>query len=191
MPLPQHNKLTYDEFLEIDKKSDKQLEFIEGVIYDMSSPSTIHQDIILNLSYPIQTYLKGKKCKLMVSPYDIIFKGEDEINRVQPDLSIICNKEGFTKNNYIGAPTLVIEVLSPSTTSKDYIQKMNLYMKNGVKEYWIVSPKNRDIHIFNFESGQLKNQPISFRENELLLSNVFEDLKINLKDVFENVENEN
>lgn len=183
--IPQHKKLTYDEFLEIDKNNDRILEFIDGVIYDMSSPSTNHQDIILNLSQILKQYLKNKKCKLMISPYDIIFKDDNDTHRVQPDLSIICNKEGFTKNNYIGAPTIVIEILSPSTTSKDYIQKMSLYMKNGIKEYWIISPIRKEIQIFNFENKQLNIQPVTYRLNEILHSNIFIDLKINVEEIFD------
>lgn len=183
--LSQHKNLTYDEFLELDKKSDSSLEFIEGIIYDMASPSTEHQDIVLNLSFSLKTYLSGKKCKLMLSPYDIVFKTSSENSRVQPDLSVICNSEGFTKNNYVGAPTLVIEVLSPATRSKDYIQKMKLYMNNGVKEYWIVSPERKEIQIFNFEKCELKMEPSSFRNNEKLVSNIFNDLQINLNNIFE------
>lgn len=183
--IPQHKNLTYDEFLEIDKNSNEILEFINGVIYNMASPSTNHQTIVSNLSTEIGIYLKGKKCKHFVAPYDIVLKDENITNRIQPDISIICNKEGFTKNNYIGAPTLVVEVLSPSTTSKDYIQKMSLYMKHGVKEYWIVSPINKEIQLFNFEEGQLKNNPYTFRINETLKSNIFKDLNIELKEIFQ------
>jgi Uma2 family endonuclease len=182
--IPQNKKITYDEFLEIDENTDKPLEFVDGVIYDMSSPSTYHQDIVLNLSYPIKRYLRNKKCKLMISPYDIVLKDGINTHRVQPDLSIICNKEGFTKNNYVGAPTIVIEVLSPSTASKDIVTKMNLYMKVGVEEYWIVSPVSKEIYIYNFEDLELKQDIKTYRSNEILISNIFKNLEIDLKDIF-------
>ncbi|CAA7600633.1 Restriction endonuclease type II-like [Acididesulfobacillus acetoxydans] len=63
-------------------------------------------------------------------------------------MPIICDKQRLTKNNYLGTPDLLVEVLSPSTTAKDYIVKMNLYMQSGVKEYWIASPRNRSVQVF-------------------------------------------
>lgn len=186
--LPDKKIFTYDEFLEIDSKSDDLLEFIDGIIYNMASPSTLHQIIVTNLSLFLGNYFKNSKCRMMIAPYDIIFKTEIQTNRVQPDISIICNKDGFNKNNYVGSPTLVIEVLSPSTTSKDFITKMDLYMKNGVKEYWIVSPDKKDIQIFNFIDNQLKDSPVTYRGDELLISNIFNDLKIDLKEIFNDSE---
>jgi Uma2 family endonuclease len=119
----------------------------------------------------------------MLSPFDIILKNEKETNRVQPDISVICDKSGFNELNYVGIPSLMIEVLSPSTMSKDFIKKMDLYMRFGVQEYWIVSPKNKEIQIFVLEEGSY-SEMISYKENDILESVLFNDLKINLKEIF-------
>jgi Uma2 family endonuclease len=180
----ENKKITFEEFLRIDEKTEEQLEYIDGVIYNQASPSTDHQRIVSRLHLALGNYFYGKTCEAMVSPYDIILKNEKEKHKIQPDISIICDEKGFTKNNYVGSPTLVIEVLSPSTSSRDLITKMNLYMRFGIKEYWIVSPKNKEIQIYNFEDCQLKQELTTYRNNEILFSNIFENLKIDLSKIF-------
>ena len=181
----ENKKVTFEEFLKIDEKSEEQLEYIDGVIYSQASPSTFHQIIVSNLSSELVIYFKGKQCKPIVSPYDIFLKNEKETHKIQPDISIICDKSGFTKNNYVGSPSLVVEIISPSSRSRDFVTKMNLYMKFGIKEYWIISPEKRQVHVYNFEDKSLKDDPIIFKENEILESNIFPDLKIDLKEIFE------
>ena len=181
--LEQSNKINFEEFITIDNTTNDYLEFIDGKIYCLASPSTEHQSIVGEIYLSFGNYLKGKECKPFISPFDIVFKNETEIHRVQPDLSIICDKSGLNENNYVGVPNLVIEVLSPSTMSNDFIKKMDLYMRFGVKEYWIVSPRNKEIQIFVLQDN-LYSEMISFKENDILQSVIFQDLKINLKDIF-------
>jgi Uma2 family endonuclease len=181
--LAQSNKIKFEEFITIDSNTNDYLEFMDGIIYCQASPSTEHQSIVGGIYLSFGNYLKGKECKPFVSPFDIIFKNEAEIHRVQPDISIICDKSGLNENNYVGVPKLVVEVLSPSTMSKDFIKKMDLYMRFGVKEYWIVSPRNKEVQIFVLQDN-LYSEMISFKESEILQSVIFSDLRINLKDIF-------
>jgi Uma2 family endonuclease len=178
-------KMTFEEFKEIEKNSDTQLEFIDGEIFFQASPSTAHQIILTNISTVFGNFFKNKKCKHVVSPYDVIFKNEHETltHKTQPDISVLCNENGFKENFYEGVPTLIIEVLSPSTASKDFVKKMDLYMRFGVKEYWIVSPKNEEVQIFNLD-GEVYGEPINYSGNEVVKSIIFEGLEFNLKDVF-------
>lgn len=177
--------ITFEEFLEIDKNTEGYLEFINGVIYAQASPSTEHQRITTRLSSRFENYFRGKDCESIVSPYDIYLQSETEreTHRVQPDLSVICDKSGFRENNYVGVPTLVIEVLSPSTASKDFIEKMNVYMRFGVKEYWIVSPKNKEVQIFALQEGVYR-EPISYKDTGIIRSVVFEELYIQIEEIF-------
>lgn len=181
--LAESNRMTYEEFLEIDKGSQENLEFIDGILFNQASPSTEHQRIVGELFIHLGNFFKGKDCKPYISPFDIIMKNKNETNRVQPDISVICDKTGFNENNYVGAPSLIIEVLSPSTMSKDFIKKMDLYMRFGVKEYWIVSPRNKEIQVFILQEGSY-SEMISYKENDILNSNIFSDLKISLNEVF-------
>lgn len=177
-------KISYSEFLAIDQKSSDPLEYINGQIFLQASPSTEHQLIVTNLSAELRNFFKKTNCQTFVSPYDIILQSNEETNRVQPDLTVICDKQGLTKNNYLGTPDLVVEVLSPSTAAKDYIIKMNLYMRAGVKEYWIVSPRNRTVQVFVLDRDTY-GEPLNFTAKDALRSVLFPHLVIDLGDIFE------
>jgi Uma2 family endonuclease len=183
MPLPKDN-IKYEEFLKIDEKSDENLEFINGYIYSMAAPTFQHQMILTNLTAYFSQYFKGNTCFFIMSPFDVILKNDKESNKVQPDLSVICDKKGINEKNYIGSPTLVVEVLSPSSRSRDFVTKMDLYMRSGIKEYWIISPEKKQVYLYNFEDKMLKEDPVIFKDKEILKSNIFEEFEINLEDIF-------
>lgn len=81
-------------------------------------------------------------------------------------------------------PTLVVEVLSPSTASKDFIKKMDLYMRFGVREYWIVSPKNKTIQVFSLENS-VYGEPLEYAARATVISSVFAGLEVSLDGLFE------
>ncbi|ACV64081.1 protein of unknown function DUF820 [Desulfofarcimen acetoxidans DSM 771] len=180
--MPKIKNVTYEEFLKMDN-SDDRLEYINGEVYLQSAPSVEHQSAVTNLSTEFGIYLKGKKCRHFVEPFDVVLQDKKEKHRVQPDITIICDKSGLNENNYTGVPTIAIEVLSPSTSSKDYIIKMDLYMRFGIQEYWIVSPKNKSLEIFTLENG-IYSEPVVYSKNDTVKSSIFTDLSILLKDIF-------
>lgn len=181
------NKITYSEFLELDNKSENLMEFIDGEVYLQASPSTGHQRISRKLTTAFDLYFNDKLCEPFIAPFDIVLpiKITDK-NKVIPDLSVICDKSGLNEKNYIGVPRLIIEILSPSTAWFDISKKFHLYQINGVKEYWIISPKNKDIQIFNLDENGFYGEPSTFYGESIAVSTVFEGLKINLKDLFNN-----
>lgn len=181
---PLEKKITYEEFLEVDNKSNENLEFIDGKIYLLSAPSVNHQRIVTNLSAEFRNYFKGKECIHFVAPFDVVLNVKDKTHKVQPDLSVICDKKGLNEQNYNGIPELVVEVLSPSTASIDYIKKMDIYMNSGIKEYWIVSPRNNSIQIFSLKENKMYSEPIIYFK-DTVKSLIFEDLEIRLEDIFE------
>ena len=179
------NKITYSEFLELDKNSEQLMEFIDGDVFLQASPSTGHQRISRKLTTIFDLYFSGKTCEPFVAPFDIILPIiTTDKNKVIPDLSVICDKSGLNENNYIGVPTLIIEILSPSTAWIDISKKFHLYQTNGVKEYWIISPKNKDIQIFNLDENGFYGEPSTFYGDSIAVSTVFEGLKVYLENLF-------
>ena len=128
-----------------------RVELIDGVIYDISSPSTIHQIISLQLCIRFDQYIKIHKgnCIPFMAPMDVQLDSNDK-TIVQPDILIVCDKSKINDNLIYGAPEFVIEVLSPSTQNKDIKINTAKYRKAGVKEYWIINPQTKQIcvHIF-------------------------------------------
>lgn len=185
-----YDKLTvsYDEFVEIYEKSNSRMEFINGVIWLMGSPSMYHQDILGNLYVLFKQYFKGKKCKPYLAPFDVHFKKVDiDVPDVmQPDLLIICEFEGYIneKDKYMGTPTLVLEILSKSTRSKDMVYKLNTYLTSGVGEYWIIDPKSKNILIYVFKDYQIE-QFTQYRIGDIAKSGTFEGLDVDVNGLFE------
>lgn len=184
--LPQAKRYTYEEFLAIDKNCEDTLEFIDGEIFNQASPSTAHQTISVNLTVELGSYFKGKTCRVFHAPYDVILKNDKEENpsKVIPDIAVICHKEGINDKNYIGVPTLIIEILSPSNEAHDLITKMNLYQRFGVKEYWIINPKIRALQIYHLNEVGMYEQFGIYKNAEQVSSAVFADLRFNLEDIF-------
>lgn len=181
-------KVSYEEFMEIYENSDLRMEYINGEIIIMGSPNTFHQDISGNLYTLLRNYLKGKPCKVFYAPFDVHFlKKNFKIPDVmQPDLLIACDLENNVNENgrYMGTPTLVVEILSPSTRSRDMVDKLNIYMLSGVKEFWVVNPKDKAVIVYGFKDTQIDIYK-SYRKDEIVKSYWFEQLEVPLKDVFE------
>lgn len=176
-------KISYEEFLEITANSDERYEYIDGEIYLLASPKTTHQKILFEMSGVFYNWFKGKKCTPMIAPYDIKLKrNESNKNVVQPDLMVICDLEEKLGEDdyYAGVPALMVEIISRSTKSKDYVRKLDLYMCCGVFEYWIVNPENKEVHIYLFKDGDIfKNKTFTF--NDEIKSFYFEELTLSLK----------
>lgn len=183
-PSYDRKKVPYEKFLEIYENTEERYEYIDGEIYLLSSPKTSHQTVLLKLIEIFQNYFKGKKCTPMIAPYDIkLERDENNKNIVQPDLMVICDlKEKLGKDDYYkGVPTLIVEILSPSTRSKDIVKKLDLYMCCGVNEYWTVDPDNKEVHVFLFkDKGILKSKTYFFGTE--FESFFFEGLKIRLEE---------
>ncbi len=131
---------------------DKRFELIDGVIYDMTAPTTIHQSILgriyAQLLYHIDA--KGGQCIPMISPVDVQLDCDDK-TMVEPDVIIVCDRSKIIRRCVYGAPDFVMEVLSKSTKKKDMFIKLNKYLNAGVREYWIVDPDKKTVMIYDFE----------------------------------------
>lgn len=182
-------KVSYEEFMEIYSKSDLRMEYINGEIFIQSSPNLFHQEISSNLHEYLRNYLKGKPCRTFYSPFDVHFykKGFKTPDVMQPDLLIICDFDRFNeKGRYMGTPTLVVEILSPSTRSRDMVDKLNTYMLSGVKEFWVVDSNAKTVIQYSFNDCMVEHF-VTHREGETVHSFCFEGLEVKVHDIFENV----
>lgn len=182
-------KVSYEEFMEIYSKSTLRMEFINGEIHILASPNIGHQQIVGRLYLILNEYFKGKKCEVFLAPFDVHFfkKGFDVPDVMQPDLLVACDMEvegNVTKNGrYMGTPTLVIEILSDSTRSKDMVDKLNTYMLSGVKEYWIIDTKQESIMIYSFDDAQIDMLNV-FGKGKSANSVIFKGLSADVGELF-------
>lgn len=185
--LYQNSPMSVHEYYTIREKSENLLEYIDGMVYMSPSPSTTHQRISRKLLIQLDHYLEGKSCEVFHAPFDIELKADnsEETKIVIPDLSVICDKSGFTESRYIGVPTLIVEILSPSNQAHDLITKLNLYMKSGVKEYWIVNPMLRSVTVYSLNREGLYEQHDIKTEQGYITSEILQDFSVDLKEIFE------
>jgi len=162
---------------------DKRAEVFDGVIYDMSSPSQLHQAVSMQLSTVINNYILRKKgsCSIFNAPFDVKLS-DNPLIIVQPDIMVVCNKDKLDDKRCNGAPDFIIEIVSPGNPSDDYIRKLYYYKNYGVREYWIVDPRRKTITINYFEGG-IVNVQYSF--DSIIKVNIYDDLLINFSDIAE------
>lgn len=178
---------TYADYLTWSEE--ERWELIDGVPYDMTpAPSTRHQEILGELHRLFSQYLYGKTCKAYLSPFDVrLPKGDDKdegvLSVVQPDLSVICDRSKIDERGCKGAPELIIEILSPSTTKKDLGVKLRLYERVGVLEYWLVHPNDQTILVFFLKEG-IYGTPTIYKAPDDVPVQLFPELLIPLAEVF-------
>lgn len=182
-----NNRYSYAEYLKWS--DDKRWELLDGIAYNVAAPSRRHQEVSGELFYQIRSYLADKPCKIYSAPFDVRFsepEEEDEQirNVVQPDISIVCDQSKLDDKGCLGAPDLIIEVISPTSISHDYVKKLALYERYEVKEYWIVHPNDNTVMVFTLGEDQQYGKPGIFTEDSQLKSGLFVDIIIDLKQVF-------
>lgn len=180
------NKKTYTYSDYLTWPDNERYELIDGVPYVMSpDPSRIHQEVIGELHLQIGNYLRGKGCRVYVAPFDVVLidennNAESSNNVVQPDITIICDKEKLNDKGCIGSPDMVVEVVSPSTASQDYVKKLNLYEKYLIKEYWIINTQNKNVFIYKLDDNKQYSEVKVYGIKDKIPVGIFKDLIIDL-----------
>lgn len=156
-------------------------ELIDGELFIMEAPELEHQDILMGLSFQIELYIQRRKgkCRVVPAPFGVYIK-KDIHNFVEPDISLICDEEKLDRKGCLGAPDLVIEIVSPSSGKMDYIRKLALYQEAGVREYWIVDPKPGQVTIYDLEH---RNMPVQHPFSERIKVGVYDDLYLDLENL--------
>ena len=142
---------------------ERRVELIDGVFYDMSAPAVIHQKILgeLHLLFRECTDAHEGECEVYLAPCDVRLDMDNK-TMVQPDLLVICKEYDLGAKRFEGAPDLVLEILSPSTRSKDMLLKLYKYQNAGVKEYWIVDPDHETILVYDFREDSFYPEKYDF-----------------------------
>ncbi|XCP86319.1 Uma2 family endonuclease [Roseburia hominis] len=164
---------------DIEKLEEVRAELINGYLYMLAAPSRRHQRILTKLLFQIEGHIQKNngKCQVYPAPFDVRIFG-DNSTVVQPDLSVICKTEMLTDKGCTGAPDWLIEIASESNASHDYVTKMMQYQKAGVREYWIVDPREDVVYVYNFENPA-KTGKYTFDDE--IPSGVLEGLRIKIE----------
>ena len=138
----------------------ERAELIDGKIYYMAPPNTKHQALVMDLAYQITDYIKKNngECQVFPAPF-AVYLNENDKNYVEPDISVICERNKITDNGCNGAPDWVIEIVSLSSKAMDYFTKLFKYRTAGVKEYWIIDPMKQRVTVYFFEKESVEEYP--------------------------------
>lgn len=158
----------------------ERAELIDGQIFYLATPSTRHQRIVSKLNQKIANYIDvhGGDCEVFPSPF-AVFLNNDDINYVEPDISVICDQSKLTDKGCNGAPDWIIEIVSPSSKRMDYLIKLFKYRNASVKEYWIVDSEKDRITVYNFVHDTIEE----YAFGDDVPAGIYEDFSIKVSDM--------
>ena len=176
-----HKKIyTIEDYWKIP--DDTRAELIDGQLYFQAAPSRIHQQILSDLFLTIGHYIKSNNgnCRIYPAPFAVQLKKEEN-TIVEPDISIICDPNKLTDRGCLGAPDWIIEIVSPSNSSHDYVFKLNKYLNAGVREYWIVDPAIETVYVYKFDENSTNLSHYTFMD--IIPVGIYENLKIDFREI--------
>ena len=172
---------------------DEMVEIIKGRLFKMTSaPSRIHQKTAGKLHHWLYSFLEGKTCEVYIAPFDVRLpttstNNEEVYTVVQPDVCVICDKNKLDEAGCIGAPDLIVEILSPGNNKKELQNKYEVYQESGVREYWIIHPNEQTLLIYSLKNGGFIPSRL-FTSGDNVNSNVILGFNLDLEDFFKDMD---
>ena len=183
-------KYSYADYLSWD--IDEMVEITKGKVFKWTAaPSRAHQEVAGNIFFVLKGFLKVKACKIFQAPFDVRLpstskKNEDIFTVVQPDLCAVCDRSKSDETGCIGAPDLIVEILSPTNNRKELYHKYEVYRESGVKEYWLVHPLEQTLLIYTLENDTYVASRL-FGKGDVIESSVFEGFQLDLEEFFKDL----
>ena len=169
---------------------EERVELLKGRIFKMSpAPNRAHQTMAGYIYLELGTFLRKKQCKVYIAPFDVRLPrkstdDKDIITVLQPDVCVVCDPSKLDKRGCIGAPDIVVEILSPGNNAKELKNKFEIYEEAGIKEYWVVAPQNQTFTAYTLIDN--KYQPSRLMTTgDIVTSPVLPGFSMNLTGLFE------
>ena len=181
---------TYADYLKWNFK--ERVELIKGKIFRMSpAPNRMHQGLSGYIFNSLYNHLAGQKCKVYSAPFDVRLPvktkdDKDIITVLQPDICVICDKSKLDNRGCIGAPDIVVEILSPINNVIELKNKYDVYEQAGVPEYWVVSPQDKTFLVYTLTTGKYVPSRLMV-EGDIVFTSVLDGYSLNLKEMFEDI----
>lgn len=184
-----NKRYTYSDYLSWQLK--ERVELIRGYLHRMAAaPARDHQEISGKIFRAFSIFLDHNDCKVYYAPFEVRFYDLEDPTRaitnvVEPDISVICDIDKLDDRGCLGAPDLIVEILSPSTSEKDLTDKYDLYESYGVREYWVVSPTEKTLLIYTLDASCHYQPSRLFVRGDVVKSSVLEGFSLDLSEVFD------
>jgi len=184
---------TYADY--VSWRFEERLELIRGKIFKMSpAPSVNHQTVTGNIFAELHVFLRNKQCRVFAAPFDVRLVRNEKSDKkvktvVQPDVCVICDLAKITdQRSCLGAPDLVVEVLSPGNNSKEIQLKYDLYEEFGVREYWMVYPGELSLMKYVLDKeGKFTTEGRALTLGDKLTTPILPGFELSMDDVFRNL----
>lgn len=178
MPLISEKQYTIEDIYQLP--DGQRAELINGKMYLMAPPNRVHQELVGELYRVISNYIHSKNgsCKPYIAPFAVFLNADDK-NYVEPDISVICDKNKLDDRGCNGAPDWMIEIVSPGSQQMDYMIKLFKYRTAGVREYWIVDKAKNRITVYNFEKDDMKEYTFT----DSVKAGIYTDLEIDFSKI--------
>lgn len=182
--------LTYSYAHYLNWLFEERLELIKGRVFKMSpTPSRLHQEVLGRIFLAMGNFLKDKPCKVYIAPFDVRFPNKSEADKdiytvLQPDICVVCDKGKLDDKGCLGAPDLVVEILSPGNNKKELLYKYKVYEEFGVREYWVVSLGDKTVLKYTLQEGKYQPSKL-FTFSETVNSSVLPGFSLDVDWVFE------
>lgn len=172
---------------------DERVELIKGKIFKMSPATNFnHQVLVGELHRKLANFLYKQSCRVFIAPFDVRIprRSHDDkeiITVLQPDVCVVCDSSKYDKRGCIGAPDIVVEVLSPGNNEKELKSKFDIYEESDVKEYWIVSPQDKTFLVNTLVDGRyVTSRPMV--SGDVITTPVLPGFSMDLKELFDNID---
>jgi Uma2 family endonuclease len=173
---------TYADYCALD--DEVRYEVQDGMLCVMEAPTYYHQGVLVTILMRLGNFVYGKPQKVFPAPFDVRFNADGRDDMVlQPDIVVICDRSILSKSGCAGVPDMVVEILSPTTASRDRLEKFNIYLRFGVREYWIVDPDEKTIYVNLLQDGHYITT--TYREGEMAPVYVLPGCEVDVREVFE------
>ncbi|KEO73260.1 Uma2 family endonuclease [Anditalea andensis] len=189
-PLSEYGRYTYADYL--SWQMEEMVELIKGKIFrQAAAPRVNHQRVSGIVFTSLFNFLNGKKCEVFAAPFDVRLpvksKKHDDIDTVvQPDICVICDPGKLDELGCVGAPDLVVEILSPGNNSKELLNKYEVYEEAGVREYWVIQPSEHTLLVYTLVNGKFSPSRL-FTHGDIVRSDVIKGFSMDLEEVFKDV----
>jgi len=190
-PFTAYGRYSYADYLTWEM--DEMVELIKGKLFKQAAaPRRKHQEIVTRVLTKLHNLVEGSRCRAYTAPFDVRLpvrskKDEDIFTVVQPDICVVCDPEKLDQAGCIGAPDLILEILSPGNHKKELQNKYEVYEESGVKEYWIIHPEEQMLLKYTLENGKYIPSKL-FTIGEVVTSACLEGFQLDLDEVFKNID---
>ena len=171
-----------EDFEEIQKNFNGKAEFDNGSIFLSSNTSIEHNRIKRKILSKLDNFFKESQCEPFDEQIEVIFQNKDELYKYKPDIFVMCENATTKGESFTSVPKIIFEVVSKSTASHDYITKLAVYQKFKLEEYNIVEQNGKIIQ-YSLVDNQYEIADV-YKNDDIYVSTVFEDLKISLKEIY-------